>query len=112
MILYFSEYQVLQWLEHVQQNSYDDPSKHFQIPTRLLTLRTQGEGKAEENMRYPGLMELDADIQRLIKLTYDVRLEQPLRSLMEIADLICHRHPFCVRLRDFARDRKQPQRCG
>jgi hypothetical protein len=111
MTLYFSEEtypQVLHWLEHVQENYYNDPQYHLQIPAKLLPRAVRDEGKPVEDPKYPVINHLNAKIQGLLDTSSNMRHVQYVRALMESADLMSHEHPFLAKLRKFARDRRRP----
>ena len=116
MAVYFSETESLPhvhgWLEHVQQTYRNDPQSNFQIPAKPLPNAAQDENDNEDGtnkkhpQKYSLIKQLDADIQRLLDMSSNMRHEQFLRSLMEAADLTKNDHPVLANLRRFARDRR------
>ena len=109
MTLHFSDDtypHVLHWLDHVQENYYNDPQCHFQIPAKLLPRAVLDEGKPVEDPKYPVINHLNANIQGLLDTSSNMWHEQYVRALMESADLMNHKHPFLAKLRKFALDRR------
>lgn len=116
MAIYFSGTEsphVHRWLEHVQQTYHNDPQSSFQIPAKLLPNATQDEDKdtngtnEEHTQKHSLIKQLDADVQRLLDMSSNMRHEQYLRSLMEAADLTNNQHPVLVKLRRYAGDRRR-----
>jgi hypothetical protein len=87
---------VLEWLDHTQQHFYNDPLCQIYIPAKLLLNHVLEKGESNANSTYPGNMEVDADIQRLIDQSLDMRYEQHLRNVMEAADLTNHEHSLLL----------------
>ena len=101
---------VAEWIERVRQELHSSYSHEAHLPARLSSDRIQRKASSIEKSKYPGIAQLDADIERLTDLIYSMQREQYLRTLMEASDLAAHNmHPLCAKLRDLARAPRRAQ---